>query len=40
LPLSNADENKIKVALREQDRLRRLKEAELIIKANGKLPTP
>jgi sialate O-acetylesterase len=40
LPLSNGDENKIKAALREQDRLRRLKEAELIIKANGKLPIP
>ena len=35
LPLSGVDRNKIIQALREQDRERRLKEAEQIIKANG-----
>lgn len=35
LPLSGGDRNKIHQALREQDRERRLKEAEQIIKANG-----
>lgn len=36
LPLSGGDRNKIVQALREQDRERRLKEAEQMIKANGK----
>ncbi len=35
LPISRADRNKIIEALRQQDKERRLKEAELIIEANG-----
>lgn len=40
LPLSGGDRNKIIQALREQDRERRLKEAEQIIKASGGTKSP
>ncbi len=36
LPLSRGDRNKIIQALREQDKARRLKEAELVIEASRK----
>jgi sialate O-acetylesterase len=38
LPLSRGDRNKIIQSLREQDRRRRLKEAQLVIEANGGFP--
>lgn len=38
LPISRGDRNKIIQALREQDRVRRLKEAELVIEALGDTP--
>jgi len=40
LPLSGSDRNRIIQALREQDKDRRLKEAEQVIKANGETQSP
>lgn len=40
LPISGGDRNKIIQALREQDKERRVKEAEQVIQANGGAPSP